>query len=853
MQISTRAGARIIAVLGPTNTGKTHLAMERMLGHASGMIGFPLRLLARENYERAVARVGRGAVALITGEERIWPKGARYFLCTVEAMPLGVPVAFLGIDEIQMCADPERGHVFTDRLLHARGSAETMLMGADTARPLIARLVRGCEFETRPRFSTLSYAGPRRLQRLPPRAAVVAFSAQEVYALAELMRRQKGGAAVVLGALSPRTRNAQVAMFQGGEVDYLIATDAIGMGLNLEVNHVAFAGLSKFDGRVLRELTPAEMGQIAGRAGRHMNDGTFGTTGNLGVLTPDTVAQVEGHSFEPLRRLYWRNRDLSFRSVAALRSSLRRRPVDGVLMRAREPVDELMLAALAADEAVMRRATHPEAVRLLWQICQIPDFRNIHSDAHPRLLKRLFGYLIATDGRLPHDWVAENVTRLDRADGDIEQISARLAGIRVWTYISHRANWLYDALHWQERTRDIEDRLSDVLHERLTQRFVDRRSSVLLKSLKDKSDLMSSITADGEVLVEGQYVGRLNGFTFVADQADAPYEAKAIASAARRALASEIGQRLKQAETDDDAAFTLTDALEIRWREAPVARLTAGESVLNPMVRIVDNDFFDGPMRERLRVRLQSWLDAHIDTRLRMLTRLRDVQLSGPVRGLLYQLTEGLGCVARRDLDGLIGDLSEEDRKAVAKLGVRLGVETVHVLDALKPGPVALRAILWAVQRGLSAVPELPPAGRTSVVNNRDNSKGFYLAAGYLPVGPLAARVDMLERFAALLRQKARENDGKVSPEPALLSLLGCTVEQAEGVFAVLGFRPLETEDGTKVFVRKERRRRGRPAKGPRGKPRTSGRGPAAKPDAPAEIDADSPFAKLKDLLQKTG
>ncbi|MEQ5775366.1 disulfide oxidoreductase [Thalassospira sp. NFXS8] len=790
MQISTRSGPRILAVLGPTNTGKTHLAMERMLAHTTGMIGFPLRLLARENYDRAIAKVGKGAVALITGEERILPPHARYYLCTVEAMPVNMPVDFMAIDEIQMCADPERGHVFTDRLLHARGRYETMFMGAETIRPVIRQLVENVEFDRRARFSTLTYSGPKKIQRLPSQSAVVTFSAQEVYAVAELVRRQKGGAAVVLGALSPRTRNAQVEMFQNGDVEHLIATDAIGMGLNLDLQHVAFAALSKFDGQFHRSLSAAETAQIAGRAGRHMNDGSFGVTGNLSGIDPDIIEQIEEHEFEPLAKVYWRSSRPDFRSIDGLQKSLRRLPDNPTLIRVREPVDEIMLDYLAHIEDIARITRSPDRVRLLWEVCQIPDFRNIHTDAHPRLLSAIYQFLCQPKSKLPIDWMGEQVLRMDRYDGDIDQLSSRLAGIRVWTYVSHKHNWLDDAIHWQERTRAIEDKLSDVLHERLTQRFVDRRTSVLLKSLKDKSELMSTITANGEVQVEGEFVGRLEGFRFIADETDAAFEGKAIASAARRALSGEIAQRVKTLETDEDNQFAVNGKLEILWHDSVVGTLKKGDTVLSPEISVIDSEFFDGPTRERVRVRLQTWLNSHIETRLKMLTRLRDCQMTGAIRGLLFQLNEGLGCVPRSELESLIKDLTDEDRKALAKLGVRLGVETVHVLDALKPDPVELRGILWAVSRDLEELPELPPAGRTSVLNDRSNSKGFYLAAGYMPVGPLAARVDMLERFAALLRQKARENDGKVRPDPDLLSLLGCTVEQAEGVFAALGWRP---------------------------------------------------------------
>ena len=473
MLTKTRDPRHPIAVLGPTNTGKTHLAIERMLGHRSGMIGFPLRLLARENYDRIVRLKGEKAVALVTGEEKIVPAHPNYWVCTVEAMPLDRSVEFLAVDEIQVAGDPDRGHIFTDRLLYARGSEETMFLGAETIRPLLRNLVSGIEFVSRPRFSKLAYTGPKKLTRLPPRSAVVAFSVQDVYALAEQMRRQRGGTAVVLGALSPRTRNAQVAMYQAGEVDYLVATDAIGMGLNMDVGHVAFSSLVKFDGWAPRRLHPAELAQIAGRAGRYMSDGTFGATGELGALDPELVDAIEEHRFDSLKVLYWRNSDLDFRSIDLLQRSLEAPPPAPYLRRAREAEDVQALAALARDPDIVPLAQAPAALRILWEVCQVPDFRKILSDAHVRLLKRIFLYLMGPEAKLPEVWVASQLAALDRPDGDIDTLVQRIAFVRTWTFISHRAEWLPNAAHWQDRARAIDDRLSDALHERLTQRFVD--------------------------------------------------------------------------------------------------------------------------------------------------------------------------------------------------------------------------------------------------------------------------------------------------------------------------------------------------------------------------------------------
>ena len=542
-RLARETDGRIVAVLGPTNTGKTHLAVERMLGHRTGLIALPLRLLAREVYDRIVARRGPRDVALVTGEEKIVPPDAAYVVCTVEAMPAGHGCDFLAIDEIQLCGDPERGHVFTDRLLHARGRQETLFLGAETMRPVIRRLLPEAEFMGRSRFSELTYAGERKVSRLPRRSAIVAFSAAEVYALAELVRRQRGGAAVVLGALSPRTRNAQVEMYQSGEVDYMVATDAIGMGLNMHVDHVAFAARRKFDGIGHRELGAAEIGQIAGRAGRHMRSGTFGVTAGQDGFETDLVERVQGHRFDPVTRILWRNADLDFRSPTALASSLRVRPPDEVLTRGRDADDVLALAALSEDRDIAGMAGGRGAVRLLWEVCQIPDFRKTAPNAHHMMLKRIFRHLMAAEGVLPTDWVARELERIDRVEGDIDTLSQRIAHVRTWTYVSHRGHWLDDARGWQERARAIEDRLSDALHAALMQRFVDRRTSVLLGGLKAKQDLQAAIGHDGEVLVEGHFVGRLRGLDFTPAETDPGSDRRAVMNAANRVLDGEVARR----------------------------------------------------------------------------------------------------------------------------------------------------------------------------------------------------------------------------------------------------------------------------------------------------------------------
>ena len=852
MQIDTsRTRSRIVAVLGPTNTGKTHLAMERMLGHASGMIGFPLRLLARENYDRAVVLKGRGQVALITGEEKIIPPGARYFLCTAESMPLDREIAFVGIDEIQMCADPDRGHIFTERLFSARGRDETMFLGAETIKPLLRQLVPEAEFDTRPRLSTLRYTGARKTARLKPRTAVVAFSASEVYGLAELVRRQRGGAAVVLGALSPRTRNAQVAMYQDGEVDYLVATDAIGMGLNMDVNHVAFAGTSKFDGRVRRPLTAAELAQTAGRAGRHMNDGTFGTTANIGPLDAETVSRIENHHFEPLKFLYWRNPDLDFSSLGALTRSLTEPPRTPGLVKAREAGDEQALRHLARDPEIAARAATPATLRLLWDVCRIPDFGKVMSDAHSRLLGAIYGHLAGPRGRLPKDWLAAQVSRLERTDGGIETLAARIAAIRTWTYVSHHPDWLDDAPGWQDRTRAIEDKLSDALHRGLTQRFVDKRAAILVGRIKDRDQLLAAVDGSGEVIVEGHSVGRIEGFRFVADEDAGDFEgaaAKAVSGAAERALRGEIASRLKTFEADGDEKFELVaDAdgisgdwpLRIAWRGAAVARLAAGPSLLKPAAEPLFTEFLDPPGRDRLQRRLRGWLDGHVGRVMEPLPAALKAKVSAPVRGIVFQLAEHLGSIGRDAVAPQIEALGKAGRRDLRLLGVRLGRHRVFMPALLKAPAVAMRGLLWVVAQGsgagTGAPPPPPPSwGRVSLPVAADAPGGFYQAMGYVPFGALAVRTDIAERIAS--KAWALNRKGAFEATPELMSLAGCGAGAMAAILEGLGYRGRKDKGGVTRF---------RLASQPKPKPKKQ---EARRAEGPTGKQQDSPFAKLGGL-----
>jgi ATP-dependent RNA helicase SUPV3L1/SUV3 len=799
-----RSGPRLVAVLGPTNTGKTHLAIERMLDHQSGMIGFPLRLLAREVYDRVVKLRGARAVALITGEEKILPPNPSYFVCTVESMPLDRPVEFLAVDEIQLCADPERGHVFTARLLHARGLRETMFLGSDTIRPLMRRLVPEAEYVNRPRFSTLSHTGYKKVTRLPPRSAVVAFSMADVFSLAELVRRQRGGTAVVMGALSPRARNAQVGMFQAGEVDYLVATDAIGMGLNMDLDHVAFARLGKFDGRGPRQLSAAEIAQIAGRAGRHMSNGTFGTTADQAPLDPELVAAVEEHRFDPLTRLSWRNTRLQFRSVGALLRSLDERPSASGLVQTRDADDHRALQLLSRHAEVTSLATHPGAVRLLWEVCQIPDFRKVMSDSHARFLAHCFVHLAGPEGRLPGPWVGSQMAQLDRLDGDIDTLMMRIAHIRTWTYITHRSDWIENAADWQERARAIEDRLSDALHDSITQRFVDRRSAFLVRHLAGDGELLASVDREGIVQVEGAPVGRLDGFRFAPDVADGA-AARTLMAAANRVLRGEIAARARRLANDDDEVFALDGSGRLQWRGGSVGRLVAGEAILSPRVEVQAAEFLDGEARERVRQRLQLFVKAEIERRLASLLAMQSLPLEGIARGLVFQLVDALGSVALADIGTALGGLDRQSRRTLARVGVRFGTESVYLEPLLGAETARFRALLWAVRhgRGVPPVPGVRRHGRAIPVDP-DLPVSFYAAIGRRVVGGWALRADRLERLAAALRQRARS--GRFAADAELAATAGIAIGELRRVVTALGYRAV-IQGEQEFFIGKPRRR----------------------------------------------
>ncbi len=746
----------VTAVLGPTNTGKTHLAVERMMGHSDGIIGLPLRLLAREVYDRIVKQKGIANVALVTGEEKITPPHAAYFVCTVEAMPMDRPFQFVAIDEIQLASDPERGHVFTERLLYARGRQETMFLGSDTIRPWIERLVPDTRFVSRKRFSRLSYKGSKKISRLPSRSAIVTFSTGDLYAIAELVRRQRGGAAVVMGGLSPRTRNAQVELYQSGDVDYLVATDAIGMGLNMDIDHVAFASTYKFDGLMGRHLTPSEFAQIAGRAGRHMNDGSFGVTANVEPLDEDLVHDIEEHRFEKQKTICWRNRDLSFNTTRDLIRGLEKPPTHKGLVSPRDPDDYRALKSLAMDSDIQQYSQNSAKVRQLWQVCQIPDFRKTMQDVHVRLLKQIFINLQGPGGKLPPDWVASHLQKLERTDGDIDTLANRIAHTRTWTYISHVSDWVDDYKHWQNAARRIEDKLSDALHDRLTQRFVDRRTAVLVRKLKDNGQLEAVINETGEVHVEGHFVGTLTGLRFTADISAGSTDGRTLRNAGNKAVAKEITDRAGQIAASEDDAFSLNDAGEIIWKEMTVARLQKGDSVLKPKLSLLASEQLNGAALDQSTKRLNDWIAQEIGVRLNPLVKLTDLPLTGASRGIAFQVSENLGALPRFRVNDQIRNLDKKDFGRLKFGGLRVGYEHVFMPILLKPDPTALRCLLWAIFEERNTIPAPPPAGRVSYEVTEKLPRSYYLTAGYALFNTLAVRLDMLDRLAGLLRRASR-------------------------------------------------------------------------------------------------
>lgn len=857
---SAPADTRPRAVLGPTNTGKTHYALERMLAHKNGMMGFPLRLLAREIYDRVVAVKGRSRVALITGEERIEPDNAVYYLSTVEAMPVTRPFDFVGVDEVQLAEDADRGHIFTSRILGVRGAHETLLMGSDTMTGVLKRLIPDIEIMRRPRFSKLAYRAPRELGRIPKRSAIVAFRAEDIYAIAEILRRRQGGAAIVMGALSPRTRNAQVELYQDGQVDYLVATDAIGMGLNMDIDHVFFAGLSKFDGYRERRLWPHEVGQIAGRAGRYMREGNFSTARDMSPpLPPDTVTRVEAHDYRPVRWLHWRNGNLDYRSVAALIKSLKALPGDDrPLKPAKRATDMEALEQLAKKDGIAARADTPEAVRKLFEVCQVPDFRKISRGQHAALLSRLAEFRLAGDGRIPHDWFAARISALENMQGDIAALMDRLSAIRTWTYVAHKKSWLRESEHWSHVARGIEDRLSQALHERLTQRFVDRRQSVLMRRLKQSGGL--SVSAENEdVYVESERAGRLKGFRFE-HATDAASDTKKVVDAAALKKAREMAEaraRKLAAGKEEGLALSTEKGFHrpsITLEGEAIASLEKGQDILSPEARLVAGTLLEGRPAKLLEEYLNTWLRGYLAEEVKSLVRLQKqlnppdrgekkdngqkaAILPGPARAMGYQLLESLGVMLREDAESYLKDADQDARRSLRQCGVRFGAFSVFMPAVLKPEPTRLRFMLRALWYGVEKTPALPAPGMVWTDVPKQADTAALLLAGFRLTGRKAVRIDMLERLADTVRPLGMDSDVfEVTPDT--MGLVGLSGEDFDAVMRLLGYDRVKGKKPDKAGDQKTK-----PATDKTAKEKPS---PAGEPDGKTKPDKSEAGGKDK-------
>ena len=788
---------KITAVLGPTNTGKTFMAIETMLGFDSGMIGFPLRLLAREVYDKIVNRVGVNNVALITGEEKIIPANSKYFLCTVESMPIDKQLDFVGIDEIQMCSDRERGHIFTDRLLNLRGEKLTMLMGSNTMKSLLSNLKEDIEFIGKDRLSQLTYSGYKKISRIERKSAIIAFSAEEVYAIAELLRRQKGGAAIVMGSLSPKTRNSQVELYQKGDVDYLVATDAIGMGINMDLDNIYFSNLKKFDGKKLRRLNLSEIGQISGRAGRNKNDGSFGITGECKEITSEEVELLEKHKFEDIRNIFWRNSNLDFRSINNLIKTLEEKPNKDWLRRISECEDEKVLKYLIKDNDLNIEETSEE-LKLLWECCQIPDFVKKTYGHHLEIVKKVFQFLKGGKAKITNQYMKAQLSNLDKLEGNVDSISNRIANVRTWSYVANKSNWVENQDYWIERTKYLEDKLSDRLHEELTKSFIDKRASVLAKGLKQDITFETKIIENERVLINDQFIGTLKGLKMDLDLKIGALDAdiKSLKKAARQNVAPEILKRINLILKCND--FELNEDFKIYWNKYPIAKLCPGKDYLNPEIELIIDDMIEFTEQKDLKDYLVKWLSNKITIELDSLFKLKSIKESNSqVRALSYQLYENYGVVKREKVVSLVKKITQEDRKSLRDIGVKFGRYHIFLFKLFKPKQVSLRVLLWKNFKQINLTLKPPTFGLNFTDDPKFENKDFMLLCGFEKFDRFFVRIDILERLFIHIIKNNLENNQEVKLVPEMLNLLGCNKENFIKLIKNMNYKLFEKNNET--------------------------------------------------------
>ena len=790
---------KITAVLGPTNTGKTHLAIETMLSFDSGMIGFPLRLLAREVYDKVIKKISLDKVALITGEEKIIPSNAKYFLCTVESMPIDKHLEFVGVDEIQMCSDHERGHIFTERLLNMRGEKLTMLMGSSTIKNIISKLNGDIEFINRDRLSKLTYAGHKKISRINRKTAIIAFSAEEVYAIAELIRRQKGGAAIVMGSLSPKTRNAQVELYQSGDVDFLVATDAIGMGINMDLDHVYFSNLKKFDGKKLRKLNLSEIGQIAGRAGRYLNDGNFGITGDCKEITAEDVELLENHKFEEIRSLFWRNSYLNFNNPLSLIKSLEEKPQMDWLRRIHECEDEKALKYFLRDKNLINFKFDKITLNLLWECCQIPDFVKKTYGNHYEVIGNVFKFLSSEKGRISDEFMRLQLIKLDKLEGNVDSLSNRIANVRTWSYVSNKNNWIENQNYWIEKTKHLEDRLSDRLHEELTKTFIDKRASVLARGLKQDMEFKTEILENNNVMIDDHFIGKINGLKLELDLKKGALETdiKSLKKAARQSIGPELEKRIQT--IIDTGLIELNNDFKIYWNNSPIAKLTIGNDYLNPNFELIVDETIEINQKQKLSEYINKWTQGKINTVLKNLIDLKNLkENNSSIKALAYQLYENNGVLKREQVSEYLKTLGQNERRILRELGVKFGRYHVFLFQLIKPEAVSLRTLLWKNfhQKYYNLKP--PTFGLNFLDDKDSKNKNFMLLCGFEKFDTFFVRIDILERLFMLIINSSNSKENKeMKIIPEMLNLLGCSKENFKKLLQKMGYKVFDKNENT--------------------------------------------------------
>ena len=787
---------KITAVLGPTNTGKTHLAIDTMLSFDSGMIGFPLRLLAREVYDKVIKKISLDKVALITGEEKIIPSNAKYFLCTVESMPIDKDLEFVGVDEIQMCADHERGHIFTDRLLNMRGTKLTMLMGSNTIKKIISKLNDDIEFINRERLSKLTYAGHKKISRINRKTAIIAFSAEEVYAIAELIRRQKGGAAIVMGSLSPKTRNAQVELYQSGDVDFLVATDAIGMGINMDLDYVYFSNLKKFDGKKLRKLNLSEIGQIAGRAGRYLNDGSFGITGDCKEINAEDVDLLENHKFEEIRTLFWRNSNLNFNNPHSLIKSLEEKPQREWLRKIHECEDEKALKFFLRDKNLENINFDSKTLNLLWECCQIPDFVKKTYGNHYEVIENVFKFLSSSKGKITNEFMRLQLMKLDKLDGNVDSLSNRIANVRTWSYVSNKNNWIENQEYWIEKTKLLEDRLSDRLHEELTKTFIDKRASILARGLKQDMEFKTEILDNNDVKIDDQFIGKINGLKLELDLKKGALETdiKSLKKAARQSIGPELEKRIQN--IIDTGLIELKDDFKIYWNNFVIAKLTSGHDYLNPNFDLIVDDILEQDQKQKLSLFIKKWLKNKIDTVLQSLIDLKNLkEKNSSIKALAYQLYENNGVLKRENVSEFLKNLEQSDRKILRDLGVKFGRYHVFLHKLIKPEPVTIRTMLWKNYHQKYFKLKPPTFGLNFIDDSDNRNKSFMLLCGFEKFDNFFVRIDILERLFMLIINSGSEENKEIKLVPEMLNLLGCSKDNFKKLIIKMNYKVTEKND----------------------------------------------------------